>query len=152
MGTQPQLQLSGRFSPEQREAAQRIWAPILQRLSPLLANVTRLECSDTPNGLIAESAEGWTLAMCSLGEKRLPHVVSVRHDRGEAVPGLQALLTGEAYSLRDHPEGAADLHTLLKAVLRRLGARRVSESASSSRERSPRRAAPKRPAQRLAIS
>lgn len=144
IGSPPPLQLSGRFSPEQREMAQRIWEPIVQQLAPLLTRVTRLECSDTPNGLIAESADGWTLAMCCLSDQRLPHAVSVRHHRGETRPGLQALLSGDVYKLRAHAEALADLQPLLQTVLRHLGGRRAGETVTNSHRRCPRQAVPVR--------
>ena len=156
MGDSPalSLRLSGRFSLEQREAAEQIWVPVLQRLRPLLASVTRLESSDTPNGLIAESAEGWTLALCCLAEQPLPHVVAVRDHREDGSPGVQALLSEGGYVLGDHEEKAAALQSLLKAVVRRLGGRRAEEPPSSGRRGSPRRvrALKTRRAQRLSAA
>ena len=52
------LRLSARFTDEQLAAARRIWLPVLQRLSSVVAQAIRLDCSCTPNGLIIESAEG----------------------------------------------------------------------------------------------
>lgn len=145
IGSPPQLHVSDRFSPEQREAAHQIWEPILQQLAPLLSSVIRLECSDTPNGLIAESADGWTLAMCCLSEQRLPHAVSVRHHRGEARQGLQALLRGDVYCVRDRAEAPADLRSLLQTVLRHLAGHRAGQTVSNSRRRCPTRVVPVRP-------
>lgn len=134
------LRLSARFTDEQLAAARRIWLPVLQRLSSVVAQAIRLDCSCTPNGLIIESAEGWTLAMCCLEEAAIPHLITLRRTSSTSSATLKAFHNEDGFTIQSDGDPDPALTHLLRTVMACLGFRRRGADGVSRRVRSPRRA------------
>ena len=137
--TAAELQLSAAFSLEQRRVALGIWPPLLLLLRPALHELTRLDCTLTPNGLIIESARGWGLALCCLEGERLPHVIVARDLGNDGDATIKAYLTDEGYSLDAANGSNPQLARLLRSCVQRLNSTTAATRAQSGRVRSPRR-------------
>lgn len=131
------LHLSSNFSAEQRSAAVAIWAPIIERLSPILCDLKRLECADTPNGLIAQSPSGWVLMMCCLEGQRCPHYIAIRHTDAEHIGAIKAYLEDGRYTIKQHDEPDPLLVQVMRACVRRLGSTTDERSVIARRLKAP---------------
>ena len=131
------LVLSLAFTAEQHLKAQRIWNPLLKKLGPLLKDAEPPICADTPEGLIIQSRQGWSLALCCLETGNLPHFIAARASGGDDSNALRAYLHGDAYQLRTFGEISELISTVMRSALYRLGGKYLDESGTSRQVRSP---------------